>query len=64
MYITCFRLKKIYAFLDNSKKYKIKHFDCKINRKKKKEKLIYYKKKKRKRYSKFSFLLKIITNDY
>lgn len=57
-------MKKIYAFLDNSKKYKIKHFDCKINRKKKKEKLIYYKKKKRKRYSKFSFLLKIITNDY
>lgn len=60
-------MKKIYAFLDNSKKYKIKHFDCKINRKKKKEKLIYYKKKKKRklfRYSKFSFLLKIITNDY
>lgn len=44
-------------------KYKYKY----KQKRKKKEKLIYYKKKKKRklfRYSKFSFLLKIITNDY
>lgn len=62
-------MKRIYAFLDNCKKYEMKYFDCKIDRRgKKKEKLWYIIKKREKkkllRYSKFSFLLKIIANDY
>lgn len=39
MCITYFRLKRIYVFLDYSKKYKIKYFcyDCKVDRKEKKK---------------------------
>lgn len=63
-------MKRICAFLDNCKKYEMKYFDCKIDRRRggKKEKLWYIVKKREKkkllRYSKFSFLLKIIANDY
>lgn len=42
-------MKRIYAFLDNCKKYEMKYFDCKIDRRRgeKKEKLWYIVKKKR-----------------
>lgn len=41
-------MKRIYAFLDNCKKYEMKYFDCKIDRRRgKKRKIMIYCKKKR-----------------
>lgn len=34
-------MKRIYAFLDNCKKYEIKYFDCKIDRRRGKKKKNY-----------------------